>query len=174
MSKSAGELLLQRVHQVVRAAKLWEEFETTTEQFTLTVENEPYMSLIIESWPIADSLQGERRHVLVAHYYTVKEQRYPDPELVMTEYGFPVRLRQTVFGILETPLLWRDPQTQDVLVNIRGKRDVAELLRIWAKNIGYQGFAQAASRIIPAARSKALSPMKEDKHLPLSDIPPPV
>nr|WP_126632001.1 hypothetical protein [Dictyobacter alpinus] len=109
------------------------------------------MPLIIESWPTLDPLQGEQRHVLVAHYYTVKERQFPDPELEMTEYGFPVRLRQTVFGIMETPVLWRDARTQEVLVNVRGKRDMAELLRIWAKNIKYQGFAEAASRIVTVA-----------------------
>jgi hypothetical protein len=162
MGKSAGELLLRSVHDVVQAARLWKEFETA-ERFTLSVENDPYMPLIIESWPTLDSLQGERRHVLVAHYYTVKEQKFPDPELEMTEYGFPVRLRQTVFGIMETPVLWRDARTQEVLVNRRGKSDMAELLRIWAKNIRHQRFAQAASRIVSATRPPivALPPVDE-------------
>lgn len=155
MGKSASELLLLRVHEVVRAARLWKEFDTAA-RFTLTVENKPYMPLIIESWPTPDSLQGERRRILVAHYYMAGERRYPDPELEMTEYGFPVRLRQTVFGILETPVLWRDPQTQAVLVNVRGKRAMAELLRIWAKNIYHQGFIEAASRIIAASQPPLL------------------
>jgi hypothetical protein len=155
MGKSAGELLLRRVHDVVRAARLFEAFETE-ERFTLRVENEPYMPLVIESWPTPDSLQGERRRVLVAHYYGGNGREYPDPELEMTEYGFPIHLRQTVFGIMETPVLWRDPQTQQVLVNMRAKRDIAELLRVWAKNIKYQDFADAASRIITAANSTSL------------------
>ena len=50
MGKSAGELLLQRVHAVIRAAGLFEEFESA-ERFSLRVENEPYIPLVIESWP---------------------------------------------------------------------------------------------------------------------------
>jgi hypothetical protein len=149
MGKSAGELILRRVHDVVRAARLFEEFRAA-ERFTLCVENEPYMPLVIESWSATDSLLGEQRRVLVAHYYTAKGREYPDPELEMTESGFPVRLRQTVFGIMETPVLWRDPHTQQVLVNTRGKRDIAELLRVWAKNIKGQGFIDAAAKIVAA------------------------
>ena len=156
MGNSAGELLLRRVHTVVRAARVWEEFETA-ERFTLSVENESYMPLVIESWSTPDALKGERRRVLVAHYYTSEERQYPDPELEMTDDGFPVRLRQTVFGVMETLVLWRDPQTQEVLVNRRAKNDMADLLRIWAKNINYQGFADAASRIITATSPRVLT-----------------
>jgi hypothetical protein len=168
MGKKAYELLLQRVHEVVRAANLFEEFEAS-ERFTLCIDNEPYMPLTIESWPTPDSLQGERRHILVAHYYTVKGQQFPDPELEMTEYGFPVRLRQTMFGIMETPVLWRDPDTREVRVNLSGKRDMAQLLRVWATNIKRQGFARAASRIVTTATPSIppLSPPEEQHAEPI-------
>jgi hypothetical protein len=174
MGKSASEMMLQRVHEVVRAAKLFEEFERA-EDFTLRVENEPYMSLTIKSWPTPDPLQGEQRRVLVAHYYTAKGREYPDPELEMTERGFPVRLRQTVFGVMETPVLWRDPGTQQVLVNVKGKRDMAELLRIWAKNIKEQGFIDAASLIVTDQRRTEViaSEHPQIQRLPIESNPEP-
>lgn len=147
MGNSAGEVLLRRVYDVVRAARLVEEFETA-ERFTLRIENEPYLPLVIESWPTPDPLQGERRRVLVAHYFRQNERDFPDPEVELTEFGFPVRSRQTVFGIMETLVLFRNPHTQQVMVNMQGKRDLADLLRVWAKNIRYQRFVVAASRIV--------------------------
>ena len=147
MSKSAYELLLQRAHQVMQAAGMFGEF-TTSERFSLRVENEPYMALIIESHPTPDALVGEKRRVLVAHYAVSGGRELPDPELEMTDTGFPIRLRQTAFGVMETPVLWRDATTGHVLVNMRAKRDMAELLRAWAKNIKAQGFIEAASRIV--------------------------
>lgn len=151
MAKSAYELMLQRAHQVVQAAGLFGEFETA-ERFSLRVENEPWMDLVIESWPTPDALQGEKRRVLVAHYTRSGERELPDPELEMTDCGFPIRLRQTVFGVMETPVLWRDATTGQVMLNVREKRDMAELLRVWAKNIKYQGFAEAAARIVSSGR----------------------
>ena len=150
MGKSAYELMLQRAHQVVQAAGLSREFEAAP-RFSLRVENEPWMPLVIESWPALDALQGEKRRVLVAHYALSGEQQLPDPELEMTDGGFPIRLRQTAFGVMETPILWRDPETGQVMINIRGKRDIAELLRIWAKNIKAQGFIEAAARVVSTA-----------------------
>lgn len=147
MGKSAYELMLQRAHQVVQAAGLYREFETAP-HFSLRVQNEPWMPLVIESWPTADALQGEQRRVLVAHYAISGEHQLPDPELEMTDLGFPIRLRQTAFGVMETPILWRDPQTRQVMINVRGKRDIAELLRIWEKNIRAQGFIEAAAHIV--------------------------
>lgn len=153
MHKSAYELILQRVHEVVRAANLLQEFEAK-EHFSLYVENEPWMPLVIESWPTPDALQGERRRLLVAHYALSGGHKLPDPELEMTDGGFPIRLRQTVFGVMETPILWRDPETGQVLINVRGKQEIAELLGIWAKAIKEQGFIQAAARIVTAKSAK--------------------
>ncbi len=149
MSISAFALLQQRTYQVVQAAGLFHEFETA-ERFSLRVDNEPYMPLVVESWHTPDTLQGEKRRLLVAHYALSGERELPDPELEMTDMGFPIRLRQTVFGVMETPVMWRDPNTQQVMVNIRAKRDMAQLLRVWAKNIKEQGVIQAAARIVAA------------------------
>lgn len=147
MQKSAFELILQRVREVVRAANLLQEFESE-EHFSLRVENEPWMPLVIESWPAPDSLQGERRRIQVGHYFIEGERTFADPELEMTDLGFPVRLKQWGFGQMEFPILWRDAQSQQVLVNVKVKRDSAELLRIWANNIKEQGFIEAAARIV--------------------------
>jgi hypothetical protein len=147
MRKSAYELMLLRTRQVVQAAGLLYDFEHAP-HFSLCVENEGWMSLTIESWPASDPLHGEKRRVLVAHYAVSGGRRLPDPELEMTDVGFPIRLRQTVFGVMETPILWRDPKTGQVMINIRGKQNIAELLRIWAKNIKAQGFIEAASHIV--------------------------
>ena len=156
MRKSVYERMLLRVREVVQAADLLREFETA-ERFNVRIENESYMPLVIESWPTPDSLLGERRRILVAHYFIEKGRAYPDPELEMTDAGFPVCLRQTAFGIMETPVLWRDPVTQQVMINVRGKRDMAELLGIWAKNIKDQGWTQAASRIVAASNQGTLA-----------------
>lgn len=150
MGKSACEQLLQRVHQVMRAANLWEEFAGEP-RFSLRVQNEPWMDLVVESWPTPDALQGEQRRVLVAHYARSGERELPDPELEMTDGGFPIRLRQTVFGVMETRILWRDAGTGQVMLNVGAKRDVADLLRVWARNIKEQGFVEAASRIVLAS-----------------------
>ena len=152
--KSAYALLLQRVRQVVRAAGISGEFEAA-QHFSLRVENEPWMALNIESWPTPDALQGEKRRVLVAHYFRSGSSWLPDPELEMTDAGYPIRLRQTVFGVMETRVLWRDTTSGQVMLNAGAKRDMAELLRIWAKNIREQGFAEAAARIVSSGRAGA-------------------
>lgn len=149
MRKNAYELILQRVHEVVRAANLFQEFETK-ERFSLRVENEPWMPLVIESWPTPDALQGERRRVQVGHYFTEGGQTFADPELEMTDVGFPVRLKQWGLGQMEFSILWRDERSQQVLVNVAVKRDIAELLSIWANNIKEQGFIEAAAHVVTA------------------------
>jgi len=155
MRQSAYELILQRVREVVSAADLLHEFETA-QHFSLRVENEPWMPLVIESWPTSDSLQGEHRRIQVGHYFIQEERTFADPELEMTEVGFPVRLKQWGFGQMEFPILWRDEESQRVLVNVTRKRDIAELLRIWAKDLKEQGFVEAAARVV-AARNAELA-----------------
>lgn len=147
MKKSAYELILQRTHEVVRAASLFLEFECVA-HFSLRIENEPWMPLVVESWPASDPLLGERRRVLVAHYFTEGNRTFADPELEMTDGGFPVRLKQWGLGQMEYRILWRDERSHQVLINTAAKRDIAELLGIWAKNIKEQGFITAASRIV--------------------------
>ena len=131
---------------MVKAAGLFEEFEHS-ERFLLCILNEPYMPLVVASWPTPDALKGEQRRVLIAHYYRRANRTYPDPALEMTDMGFPIRLLQAVFGIMESRVLWRNPETQQVMINIAAKRGMAELLGIWAKNIKQQGFIEAAKRI---------------------------
>lgn len=165
MRQSAYEMILQRVREVVNAAHLLHEFETS-QHFSLCVENEPWMPLVIESWPTSNSLQGERRRIQVGHYFIQEERTYADPELEMTEVGFPVRLKQWGLGQMEFPILWRDEESQRVLVNVTRKRDIAELLHIWAKNLKEQGFVEAAARVVaagstePAGTSHALLPIE--------------
>jgi len=153
MRQSAYELILQRVREVASAADLLHEFETA-QHFSLRVENEPWMPLVIESWPTSDSLQGEHRRIQVGHYFIQEERTFADPELEMTEVGFPVRLKQWGFGQMEFPILWRDEESQRVLVNVTRKRDIAELLRIWAKNLKEQGFVEAAARVVAAGNAE--------------------
>src|SRR5689334_7556656 len=101
------------------------------------------MALVIESWPAADPLLQERRRVLVGHYFTEQGRSFADPELEMTDAGFPVRLKQWGLGQVEYRILWRDAQTREVMLTQRVKRDSAELLRVWAKNVKRQGFIAA-------------------------------
>lgn len=148
MAISAYDLMFRSVRQVVQAARLTSVFEGG-ERFSLRVEREPWMPLVIQSWSAPDPLRGERRRVLVAHYRLEGGQASPDPELEMTDAGFPVRFRQAAFGVREYRVLWRDERTRQVMFDAGAKREIAALVRVWAKNIEQQGFVEVASQAVP-------------------------
>lgn len=143
MGLSAFELMLRRTHELVQAAGVFTEFETA-DRFALRLEREPYMPLVIASWPTPDPLQGERRRILLAHYVIEDGHAVPDPALEMTDCGFPIRLLQRVFGMMESRILWRDLVTHEVMVNPAAKRSLAGFLRSWAREIKRQDYLAAA------------------------------
>src|SRR5712692_3620527 len=96
--------LLAVVNELVTAAGLHEQFQTGRE-FHLHLEHEPYEPLVIESWPADVSYVGEKRHISVAHYYYQEGDAIADPDILMTDTGYPIEIQMP---LIYTQVLWRD------------------------------------------------------------------
>jgi uncharacterized protein DUF6908 len=131
--------LLKVVHDLATAAGVHDQFQTAQE-FHLRLEHEPYEPLVIESWPASTSYVGEKRHISVAHYYYQEGDAIADPDILMTDTGYPIEMQRP---LLYTQVLWHDPQ-RGTLVNTRAKRDIEEFMRMWARNIKDQGWLGVA------------------------------
>lgn len=158
--------ILKIVHELVDAAGVRDAFETS-EHFHLAIEHEPYERLVIESWPTPDAIAGERRRISLAHYFEQDGDLIADPDLEMTDAGYPVALQQVptfafVYGLSHlgsgggyTRVMWRDDLTREVVVDVRAKLSTDRFSRMWARNLRQQGFLRAAREIGKAAKKAA-------------------
>lgn len=113
------------ITDLVQAAGLTDEFSAareTGESFHLSIENVPYMRLVVEV-----VAPGE---VSVAHYYSQNGDAMRDPEIVFNSRWLPVEITQDPVGIY---------RRADPGYYLRG---VQELARMWATNIRHQGFVK--------------------------------
>jgi hypothetical protein len=132
--------------------------------FHISVENEPYMRLVIEG--IGRSPDG-RKLVSVAHYGEQNGDLMRDPDVVFlvderlkgspgyTDGWFPVSIRNDYLGSYREAIIWRDGQ---MLSNRREMRDIKSFSRSWNRNLRLQGFAKAATK---KASKRELDKMEE-------------
>lgn len=113
------------VTELVQAAGLTDAFSAACEAgepFHLSVENVPYMRLVVEVVAIGE--------VSVAHYYQQNGDAMRDPEIVFsTPRWLPVEITQDPLG---------SHRRADNGYYLSGAQ---ELARLWASNIRHQGFA---------------------------------
>lgn len=159
--------ILRVVHEIVDAAGMRDAYENAS-HFHLRIEHEPYECLVIESWPTPDALAGERRRVSIAHYFEQNGDLIADPDLEMTDLGYPVALQQVpafafVYGLshlgAETGgyqrITWRDEVTGRQMINTRLKLSTDRFTRMWASNLRKQGFVKKAREMGKAAAESA-------------------
>ncbi|MBE3568469.1 MAG: hypothetical protein IMW90_22365 [Thermogemmatispora sp.] len=156
----ALEQLFQRIQAICEAAGLLLSLEgASTPLIRLDLDNDPYEPLLIATWTPPAPLPGERYRLQVAHVgWTSRGLPFPDPELELAvmatgEAPLPVRMRQTVLGIRETPFLQPD-LSQDQ----RAVRDASELWSAWARALRWQRWEQAAAEARPRLQTVLVSP----------------
>jgi hypothetical protein len=133
---------LDIVKEIVAAAGQTAQLAQRGPHFTLKIENPPYVPLTIEAWdsPIA----GENRRISVAHYFEQDGDLVPDPEVEMTDTGWPIELSQ-VAGFTLITVYREDGQ---MLFAPQSKREVMHFLNeTWAPNLRAQRFIEAAQKL---------------------------
>lgn len=144
--------ILRVIHAIIDAAGARQPFEHAA-HFSLTIFNEPFEALVVESWPTPDPIHGERRRVSIAHYYRQHGDLIADPELELTDAGHPIAFQTPPVQVLglgasagSLPISWRRAGDGAVLIDTRAKREVDAFCRLWASNLKQQGFIRAAKR----------------------------
>jgi len=133
--------LLDVVKELVEAAGVKDAFETA-EKFHLRLEQEPYEPLVIESWPASPSYMGEKRHISVAHYAERDGESLADPDILMTNSGYPIEIQQ-LLGYTRVLSIGANGKTY---VNTRAKLDLDDFMALWAENIRSQGWLEVAAK----------------------------
>lgn len=150
--------MLKVIREIVAAAGQAEAFETA-EEFRLSIENAPYMRLVIESHPASDALGTSteaRRFISIAHY---PERQGPwedatcDTDLELLDNGALLGLT-VAYGTHYTRVLWRGENGR-VYIAPQAKREVSSFARMWARNLRAQGFIRAAKAMNQASAPSA-------------------
>ena len=119
------------VERILEAHGLLDAFRTTAD-FHVRLEKTSYDPLVIER-------TGER--VVVGHYYQQNGDTMSDPEVVFHyETWTPVEITQSPVGIYRSKFMTLDGETH---VDTRFHQDVSPLVRVWARNLKYQGWENA-------------------------------
>jgi hypothetical protein len=117
----------------------------------LRVEVKGFMRLVIER--VGDGPNGLPL-VSVAHYFEQNGDAMRDPEMCfeVSPDGtfYPVDYLQDSLGIYHRAV-WRDDDGR-VLVSPYWRKDLAAFARTWDRNLGQQGFVDAARRMAAARR----------------------
>lgn len=132
------------VRDLLAAASKTEAY-TEAEFFRLSIENPPFERLDIEKWPQSQRgrVAGETHRIAVVHYF---DDGHLDNGVVMTDTGLPVDY------VYHGPCgrVWLDIYSWDgpqLVVRTSVQREIAYILRIWARNLREQGFIEAARRL---------------------------
>ncbi len=134
---------LETIFAIVTAASQLDWFTQRGGHFSLTIENPPYMSLGIEAWN--SPIPGEGRRISVAHYFEQNGDLVPDPEVEITDTGWPIELSQAL-GYTQVMVYSEDGRT--LRFAPKAKRDVLHFLNgTWARNLRAQGFIEAARKL---------------------------
>ncbi len=132
---------LETIFEIVKAAQQWPRFTQRGEHFRLKIDNEPYMPLFIEAWD--SPIQGENRRISVAHYFESNGDLVPDPEVEITDDGWPIELSQSM-GYTQVTYYEDDRR----LFYPDRKADVLSFLDgTWARNLRAQHFIEAARKM---------------------------
>lgn len=98
--------------------------------------------LVISTRKPIEPLSGEKLHVTVGFYYEQNGDQMPDPEIIMTDAGFPIRMRQSVCGVLETVALYKE--AGETMINLYNKQEILTLARYMARDIRAYGIVKDA------------------------------
>lgn len=132
---------LETIEEILKAAGKWEEFKNN-EHFHARIENKPFMPLVIESWPSLRPLVGETRIISVAHYYYQNGDAIADPDVEITDTGWPINFTQPNFY---QEITWR--QDGRTVYHPTAKKGVLSFLNMWAGNLKNQGFIEKAAQL---------------------------
>ncbi len=117
---------------------------STTPVFHISIENEPFMRLVIEG--IGQTPEGCQL-VSVAHYGEQNGDLMRDPEVVFfvdARGWHPVSIQQDYMGSYREAIRWN--WAGDPKVNKRESDGIASFAKLWDRNIGAQGFVKAHAR----------------------------
>jgi hypothetical protein len=141
--------LFKLITQLVEAAGKTEAF-ATEEEFSLQLIQTPFDPLEIRSWRARDSYFGEKRHISLAHQCSIPEgfqmtfldpqDKYLDPEVVMTEHGIPIGLYYATKTIPIVTIL----SSGNTLVYTHARRMAEQFMEEWARNITAQDWLSIA------------------------------
>lgn len=136
---------IETIVEIVKAAGQYDRFSQRGPHFSLKIENPPYMPLVIEAWD--SSILGEQRRMSVAHYFEQEGDLVPDPEVEITDTGWPIELSQ-VLGYTQVTVYSEDGRTMQY--EPESVRGVLHFLDdIWTHNLRSQHFIEAARKLAP-------------------------
>jgi hypothetical protein len=134
---------VETVVEIVKAASQYGRFSQGGSHFSLKIENPPFMPLVIEAWD--SPVLGENRRVSVAHYFEQERDLVPDPEVEITDTGWPIELSQ-VLGYTQVTVYSEDGRTMQY--EPESVRNVLHFLNeTWAPNLRAQRFVEAARKL---------------------------
>lgn len=115
-------------------------------EFYLKLEQDGYEPLVIEKITPDDALKVGR--VAIAHFFVQNGDVMYDPEIVFSYradidacHWVPIEITQSLTEVYRRKFFERDGKTY---VDTRFDRAVGELVRVWAKNLRWQGWESAA------------------------------
>lgn len=147
-SKARRKPMQISVEMILKAHGKYEEFDKAEPgEFRLKLEQSAYMPLVIE--------KVGPDTIAIAHYYRQAGDTIADPEIVFSwcpsepKFHFcPVEITQPnmmingrVYGGYRRKFIVKEDGT--VLVDRNFDRAVGDLVRVWAKNLRHQGWAEA-------------------------------
>lgn len=136
---------IDTIIEIVTAAGQQDRFAQRGPHFSLTIENPPFVPLVIEAWD--SPIPGEQRRISVAHYFEQSGDLVPDPEVEITDTGWPIELSQAL-GYTQVTVYSEDGRTMHYAPE--SKRDVLHFLNeTWARNLRAQRFVEAARKLAP-------------------------
>lgn len=136
---------LETIVEIVTAAGQLDRFARRGPHFSLKIDNPPFVPLVIEAWD--SQIPGESRRISVAHYLEQGGDLVPDPEVEITDTGWPIELSQ-VLGYTQVTVYSADGRTMHYAPESR--RSVLNFLNgIWAQNLRAQRFVEAARKLAP-------------------------
>ncbi len=110
-------------------------------------QSKGFMDLTVETWKVDEWL-----HVSVAHYYVQEGDLMSDPEIEFRAINItdvngkvrweiqPIHYRQDNLGVYQEAMTLGE--NGQILINPKLQREIKTFLRIWSKNIKYQGYTK--------------------------------
>lgn len=136
---------IDTILEIVTAAGQLDRFTRRGLHFSLKIDNPPFVPLVIEAWD--SPIPGKSRRISVAHYLEQGGDLVPDPEVEITDTGWPIELSQAL-GYTQVTVYSADGRTMHYAPESR--RSVLNFLNdIWARNLRAQRFVEAARKLAP-------------------------
>lgn len=138
-----SDLMQRTIEAIIDAAMKTAEYKycNQTPEFSLKIENPPYMALTIERLIAPD--HGPRPVVSVCHYYEQNGDLMRDPEMVFDmETWEPLYYRQD--GIGREQYVYQPPNERRAY-RPRLRVELRTFAQTWARNLREQGFIDAGA-----------------------------